>query len=86
MEKNIIIENAPAIRAGWMGGLDLNDIGCSGNGKPKVMTTEGHPGRSLFDLNRDPSTAGEQWQFSGDWVAGGTQNLVGNGLRVRTGR
>jgi hypothetical protein len=43
MEKNIIIENAPANRAARMCGLDLNDIGCSGNGKPKVMTTEGHP-------------------------------------------
>jgi hypothetical protein len=42
MEKNIIIENAPAIRAVRMCGLDLNDIGCSGNGKPKA--TEGHPG------------------------------------------
>jgi hypothetical protein len=75
MEK---IENALAIRAARMCGLDLNDIGCSGNGTPKAT-----PGRSPFDLNRDSGTAGEQWQLLGDWVASSTQNPAGDGLRVR---
>jgi hypothetical protein len=30
----------------------------------------GSSGRSPFDLNRDSGTAGEQWQFLGDSVAG----------------